>query len=301
MSFKINNVLILGAGTMGQQIGLQSAVSGFNVTIYDINEDFIKKAEERLPKLAKKIAASGRFSREAAEEGIKRIKFTTDPDEAGKNTDIISESVPEDPKLKGKVFAQFNTICPEHTVFTTNSSTLVPSMFADASGRPEKLAALHFHDLQLTNLVDIMPHPKTSEETLEIVRQFTKDIDHYAIELKKEYNGYVFNNMLSTLFATALTLASKGVASYEDVDKAWMGVLKAPIGPFGMMDSVGLETVWKITDFWATTTNDKQSKKNAEFLKEFVDKGLLGIKSRKGFYEYPDADYFKPEFLKGIK
>jgi 3-hydroxybutyryl-CoA dehydrogenase len=301
MSLKIKKVLILGGGTMGQQIGLQCAVSGFDVTIYDINEDFIKKAEERLPRLAKKVADSGRFSHEAAKQGVKRVKFTTDPETAGKDADIINESVPEDPKLKGKVFAQFNEICPEHTIFTTNTSTLVPSMFADASGRPEKVCALHFHDLQLTNVVDIMPHPKTSEETLEIVRQFTKDIDHYAIELKKEYHGYVFNNMLSTLFSTALTLASREVASYEDIDKAWMGVLKAPIGPFGMMDSVGLETVWKITDYWANTLNDKQSKKNAEFLKKFVDDGNLGIKTRKGFYEYPDAAYFKPEFLKGVK
>jgi len=174
-------------------------------------------------------------------------------------------------------------------------------MFAEATGRPEKFAALHFHDLKLTNIVDIMPHPGTSEETLEAVKQFTKDIDHYAIELINEHHGYVFNNMLSSLFSTALTLASKEVASYEDIDRAWMGILRAPVGPFGMMDSVGLETVWKITDYWAETLNDKQSKKNAQFLKEFVDAGNLGIKSGKGFYNYPDTEYFQPEFLKGIK
>lgn len=301
MEKQVKNVLIIGSGTMGQQIGLQCAVSGFNVVIYDINQEFLDKAEKRMPHLAEKVAASGRFSAEAAKEGLTRISFTSDAEKAGKDADFINESVPEDPGLKGKVFGQFNEICPEHTIFTTNTSTLVPSMFAEQTGRPEKFAALHFHDLMLTNVVDIMPHPGTSDETLEAVKQFCKDIDHYYIELKKEYYGYVFNNMLSALFTTALTLASKDVASYADIDKAWMGILKAPLGPFGMMDSVGLETVWKITDFWAKTLNNKQGKKNAEFLKQFVDKGELGIKSKKGFYSYPNPEYAQQEFMQGIK
>jgi 3-hydroxybutyryl-CoA dehydrogenase len=301
MGDKLENISILGCGTMGLQIGLQCGVSGYNTIIYDIDEHAIKDGEKRLEKLAKRLVLSNRFSKEMADKGIKKISFTNSLEEAGKNADLINESVPEDPNLKGEVFSNLNSICPKHTIFTTNTSTLVPSMFADKSGRPDKLAALHFHDLSLTNIVDIMPHPGTSDETLETIREFCKGIDHYPIELKKEQHGYVFNNMLSQLFASALTLASKDVAKPEEIDKAWMGIMKTPFGPFGIMDSIGLETVWKVTDFWAKTLNNSQSKKNAEFLKQFVDKRELGIKTGKGFYNYPDADYLKPEFLEGIR
>ena len=301
MGKKIKNVLVLGCGTMGQQIGLQFAVSGFDVVIFDIFEESLEKGKKRIPRLAEKMAGFQRFSKEDAEKGLKRISFSSDYEEAGKNADLINESVPEDPKLKAEIFAKFNKICPEHTIFTTNTSTLIPSMFAKETGRPEKFAALHFHDLAMTNLVDIMPHKNTSKETLELIRNFCSDSDLFAIELKKEQHGYVFNTMLTQLLTAALSLASKGVASPEDIDKAWMGVMRTHLGPFGIIDSVGIETVWKITDYWAKTLGTNQGKRNAEFLKKYVDEGLLGMKSKKGFYSYPNPKYLNPDFLSGIK
>jgi 3-hydroxybutyryl-CoA dehydrogenase len=232
---------------------------------------------------------------------VGRIRFTSDPESAGRSADLINESVPEDPKIKQAVFAQFNEVCPEHTIFTTNSSTLVPSMIAGATGRPDRFAALHFHDIMLTNVVDIMPHPGTSKETLAAVRNFCTAIDQFPIELKKEQHGYVFNTMLSELMASALTLAAKEVASVEDIDRAWMGIMKTGAGPFGIMDSIGLETVYKVTDYWAEVKKDPQAKANAAFLKERVDKGNLGVKTGQGFYQYPKASFLGPDFLKGIR
>jgi 3-hydroxybutyryl-CoA dehydrogenase len=116
--------------------------------------------------------------------------------------------------------------------------------------------------------------------------------------LERENFGYVFNAMLSDLFKSALSLASNGVAAVEDIDRAWMGVLQAPMGPFGMMDSVGLDTVWKVTDYWATATHDAQLTANAAFLKKRVDDGRRGIKSGAGFYSYPNPLFHQPDFLK---
>ncbi len=297
----MKNILIIGAGTMGLQIGLVSAVSGFDVIIYDAFEKALEQAEKRMQKLADRLVNQGRIDKEKTEAGLLRIQFTTDPEFAGKSADLISESVPEDPVLKQQVFSQFNKICPAHTIFTTNSSTLVPSMIADATGRPDRFAALHFHDCAITNVVDVMPHPGTSEKTMETILAFCKATDQYPIELKKEQHGYVFNTMLTELLGSALGLASKQVASFEDIDRAWMGIMKTAVGPFGIMDSVGLDTVCKITDYWACKTNDPKSMANAAYLKTFVEKGDLGVKTGRGFYAYPDPAFLKPDFMGGIR
>lgn len=301
METKIERVLILGAGTMGLQIGLQCAAWGFDVTVYDPFDQALELAGKRLGKLADSLARHKRVTPEQAAAAPARIRFSSNPEAAGKNVDLINESVPEDPKIKQAVFAQFNKICPAHTIFTTNSSTLLPSMIATATGRPERFCALHFHDIMVTNVVDIMPHTGTSKKTLEDVRRFAKAIDQFPIELKKEQHGYVFNAMLSELMASALTLASKEVAAVEDIDRAWMGIMKTGVGPFGIMDSIGLETVYKVTDYWAGVKNDPGAKANAAFLKAYVEKGNLGVKTGQGFYQYPHAAFLSPEFLEGIR
>jgi 3-hydroxybutyryl-CoA dehydrogenase len=230
---------------------------------------------------------------------MNRITATADAKAAAKDTDIISESVPEDPEIKSNVLALFNALCPKRTIFTTNTSLLMPSKFAKATGRPKKFAALHFHDVRTTNVVDVMPHPGTDPAVTQLIHDFAVSIGQIAIMLHRENNGYVFNAMLSNLFMTALTLVTTDVASLEDVDRAWMGVSLMPIGPFGIMDQVGLKTVWSITDYWADQTRDSQAKANANFLKQYVDKGELGAKTKKGFYSYPKPAYSQAGFLSG--
>jgi len=207
--------------------------------------------------------------------------------------------VPEDPKLKGEIFAKIHAACPERTIFTTNTSTLLPSMFAGATGRPEKLAALHFHDVRISTIVDVMPHPGTAQETMELVRDFAVRIGQTPIVMERESPGYVFNFMLSNLFQSAQTLAANGVASVEDVDRSWMGVTHMVTGPFGIMDSVGLDTVWKITNYWAQALKNPQQLKNAAFMKEYVDRGHLGEKTGRGFYTYPKPRFRDPDFIAG--
>ena len=138
--------------------------------------------------------------------------------------------VPEDPNLKARIFAQFNLLCPERTVFTTNTSSLVPSMFAEATGRQDRFAAFHFHDIRFTRIVDIMPHPGTAPKTIILIKAFADKIEQTALVLKKETSGYLFNAMFMKLVEAAQTLASSGVASVEDIDRAWMGVMNAPSG-----------------------------------------------------------------------
>ncbi len=299
----IKKVLILGAGAMGQQIGFVCALHGYQVTLHDISEDILLASLKRMEKLGSSFfVPTGRLTIDQLRETMGRITTTTDPVAAAKDADIISESVPEVPELKAKVFARFNELCPERTIFTTNTSLLMPSQFAAATGRPEKFAALHFHDVRISKVVDVMPHPGTDPAVTGLVREFAVSIGQTPIMLHRESNGYVFNAMLSNLCNTALTLVTSGVASVEDVDRAWMGVMGMPIGPFGMMDQMGLKTVWHVTDYWAKNPQnipESQIQTNADFLKQYVERGELGAKTKKGFYSYPGPTYAQAGFLTG--
>lgn len=294
---EMKRVLIIGAGTMGHQIGFVCAMHGYTVVIYDISTENLAKGMERIQRLGEWFQKTGRLDAAGLQAALARITTTTDPVQAACDVDLISESIVEDPTIKAKVFAQFNALCPERTIFTTNTSTLVPSMFAEATGRPARLAALHFHDVRTSNVVDIMPHPGTDPAVIALIQAFARSIGQIAILLKKEHHGYVFNTMLSSLFSSALNLASREVTSVEEIDRAWMGVMHMPIGPFGIMDQIGLTTVWHIVQYWAKETGDLQLQMNADFLKAYIDQGHLGIKTRQGFYTYPNPAYARPGFL----
>ncbi len=295
----IHRVLIIGGGTMGRQIALHFAMHGCNAVIYDIQQELLTKALAVIQKMAGTYVRLKRITPEEAEAAIGRITTTTVPEEAATDIDLISESVPEDPVLKGKVFSLFHSLCPPRTIFTTNTSTLLPSMFAEATGRPGKFLALHFHDLRTNTVVDIMPHPGTDEEAIHAVQGFAKRMGLIDILMSRESSGYVFNAMLRAFLESAQTLAANGISSIEDIDRSWMGVMNAPIGPFGLMDSIGIDTSWKVTAYWAKQTGDAQLQKNADFLKKFMDRGELGQKTGQGFYNYPGPSFRNAGFVAG--
>jgi 3-hydroxybutyryl-CoA dehydrogenase len=228
--------------------------------------------------------------------------MTTDQSVAAADADLISEAIPEDPALKGQVLAEFNAVCPPRTIFATNTSTLLPSQFATATGRPDRVIALHFHlPVWVTNVADVMPHAGTSPEVTHRVVEFARRIGQVPIELKHEHNGYIFNAIYGAMNREAITIAQGGVATVPDIDRAWMRVTRSPIGPFGGLDRVGLDTAWTITDYWARRLPaDEQGRRNADFLKAYVDRGEVGVKSGQGFYTYPDPAYQRPGFTDGM-
>lgn len=295
----IHTVLILGAGTLGSQIALQCAMHGYEVNLYDISADALDAGMQRIHAYQVGLIQQGTLSGVLAAEAMERIHPTTDSHTAAQ-ADLVSESVPEDPQLKGRVFAQFNALCPPQTIFTTNTSSLLPSMYAQATGRPDRFAALHFHGyVWVSNVVDIMPHPGTSPETLDLLEAFAHRIGQIPIRLEKESVGYVLNAMLNAVLRAATTLAAQGVTSVENVDRAWMGVMKMPVGPFGILDQVGIQTAYDINQYWAGVLKDPQLQANADFLKTYLDRGWLGVNTGRGFYTYPDPAYQKPDFISG--
>lgn len=294
----VRRVLIVGSGTMGLQIGLPCATHGYAVVLYDIDAAALESGMGRLRRYADEQVRTGVIDAATPERALAAITTSTDPASAAAEVDLLSESVPEDRALKGRVLAELDGLCPARTVFTTNTSSLLPSMFAAATGRPDRFAALRFQPpVWSNNVVDVMPHPGTAPETTELVLAFARRIGQIPIHLRKESCAYVFNAMYMALNEAAVALAANGVASIEDVDRAWMGIMHMPIGPFGMLDGVGLDTAFDIADFWARQTGDPQRHINADFYKTYVDQGHLGVKSGEGFYRYPDPAYARPGFV----
>jgi len=296
----IKRILILGSGIMGVQIGIQAAMHGYQVSIFvrnpaknDIVWDDIKKRTDW-------IVRREVISREEADQMLKRIYTTNDPADAAKDADLLSESVPENPSLKKELFEKFNKLCPEHTIFTTNTSTLLPSKLAESTGRPERFLAFHCNNpVFVTRTVDIMGHPGTSKEVLDITIEFSRRIGLIPLILEKEQPGYIINTLLGGLLPKALELVANGVATPQQVDKSWMSNMKVGIGLFGIMDSNGLDIGWKMREKHALSSGDEQEKAIYNYLKtNFIDKGHLGRKTGQGFYKYPNPEYKNPDFLK---
>jgi 3-hydroxybutyryl-CoA dehydrogenase len=283
----IKEILILGAGTLGLRIGLQAAISGFTVVIYDLSEEVFAKAKATQSGILKGLAKRDKLDAKDIDAIQSRITWTSDLALACKNPDLVSESVPENLEIKKKVWSQVGQLCPEKTLFTTNTSYMLSSWMAEETGRPDLFCAFHFHDVFFANVVDIMPHANTAAWFPKLLEELGKVLNQTPVHIEKESPGYIFNAMLLALLGTAGHLVTSGVCSPEDVDKSWIGNFKMEMGPFGIMDNIGLDTVWHVTK----DRKDEKSKRFAEYIKNFVDAGKLGVKTGEGFYTYPHPAY----------
>ena len=295
----IKKVLIVGAGNLGRQVAFQCATHGFQTVMYNVRPQALDSSRATHRELAELFTSQRGRSKAEIDAALTRISYTTDLAEAARDADIVSESVPEDPAIKRQVYALLSQHCPAKTIFTTNSSTLLPSQFADATGRPARFLALHFaNQIWDRNIGEVMGHPGTDPEIFELVMKFAKDIGMVPIRIDKEQNGYVINSLSVPWLMAAQALVTNGVARAEDVDKTWMIATKMPLGPFGMLDMVGLETAYNIASYWGEVKADEQLKRNATYLKtNFLDNKKLGIPTGEGYYKYPNPAYQQPGFL----
>lgn len=291
----IKNITIIGTGNLGSRIGLQAAISGYNVIFYDITESVLNKAKVSIEKLSLQLIKSNLMAEIQKSEALARIEYTTDLKKALADCDLVSESVTEDLTIKEKVWKQISELAAAKTIFTTNTSYLLPSQLASISGRPEKFCAFHFHDVFYARVVDIMPHVGTDPTLIPLLEELGKKLNQVPVIVKKESAGYIFNFMLMALIGAAGKLKTKDIASIEDIDRSWMVNFHMPMGPFGILDSIGLDTAWHVVK----ERDDTASQAFASLLKEYIDQGKLGEKSGTGFYTYPKPAYRDAEFLKG--
>ena len=298
MDFK--NITIAGSGVLGYQIAFQTAFHGYHVTVYDINDDVLKKAAAKFDVLAQAFEKDLHASKEQLASTFDRLSYSSDLAAAVAKADLLIEAVPENPAIKIGFYQELAKVAPEKTIFATNSSTLLPSQFAQETGRPEKFLALHFaNEIWKHNTAEIMGHPGTDKAVFEQVVNFAKSIGMVALPLHKEQPGYIVNSLLVPLLSAATDLLVNEVADAQTIDKTWMVATGAPVGPFGILDVVGITTAYNINKIAATASKDPGQIKVTEYLKKhFIDTGKLGVVSGEGFYKYPNPAYEDPDFLK---
>jgi len=297
---KFNNVTVAGSGVLGSQIAYQVAFKGYDVAVYDINDEAIAKAKERIAQLKPRYVADLNASEEAVDAAYRKISFYSDLKQSVANADLVIEAVPEVVEIKTQFYTQLAAVAPEYTIFATNSSTLLPSQFAEATGRPSQFLALHFaNEIWKNNTAEIMRHPATDSKVFDDVVAFAKSIGMVALPLKKEQPGYILNSLLVPLLEAAQQLLIHDVSDVETIDKTWMVGTGAPLGPFAILDVVGLNTAYNISLGKAKATGDEKYQKVADLLKtEYIDKGKTGRATGEGFYTYPNPSFAHPDFLK---
>ncbi len=290
MQTHIKHVTVVGAGVLGAQIAYQCAFAGFDVVSYDINEEALQTAKKRFAKL------DGIYSKnlDVTEETIKainrRLVQSCQLAQSVANADLIIECVPEDLQLKQKVWADIGNHTKDHCIFTTNTSTLLPSKFSAASGDESRFLALHFaNDIWRMRIVEVMGTPQTNPNTVNTTFEFAKAMQMSPVIIKKEQPGYIMNSLLAPFLHAACGLYAKEVAEPADIDKVWKLATGSPKGPFEIMDLIGLRTLYAVTAARAQQTGDPVTKKFVDILKnDFLAQGKTGRESGSGFYDYDE-------------
>lgn len=295
----MTTLTIAGSGVIGTQIAFHAAICGHQVAVYDINQAMLDKAQARFQDLIALYRNGKHASVAQIDDALAHLRVTTDLGDALTEADLLIEAIPEVLEIKLDFYRRAGALAPAHTVFATNTSTLLPSQLAAASGRPQRLLALHFNnEIWVNNIVEVMGHADTDPAVYRQAVAFAQSLHLLPLELRKEQPGYLTNSMIMPWLASALRLWADEVADHQTIDKTWMVAARSPFVPFAVIDMGGLNSVQLIMQSMAEAQHDPLLAKAAARLKtEFVDQGKLGRSTGEGFYRYPDPAFLDKDFL----
>jgi 3-hydroxyacyl-CoA dehydrogenase len=318
---EFGKVVVVGGGVLGTQIALMCAYTGHDTTIWLRSEGSVGRTQPKIQhyeeamladlEAAKKLIGNpmggflyprgliakwegmtpeeiDRLAAQAKERFGSLLHISLNMAEALKGADVVIESMSENPQAKVEIYEKMRDLLDEKTLLLTNTSTLLPSMFAEHTGRPDRYLALHFaNSIWKNNTAEVMGHAGTSPESFRKAVEFAQELQMVPLQLHKEQPGYILNSLLVPFLNAAEMLWAEGVSDPETIDKTWQLGTGAPVGPFKILDIVGLETAYNIVSLNPESKKEGSTmQKIAALLKEKIDKGEKGINAGKGFYTY---------------
>ncbi len=286
---EVNNITVLGAGTMGHGIAQAAIQAGFDAVLYDINKEFVEKGATRIQKSLSKRVAKGKLAEDQMKAILGRLKTSTDLAEAVKEADFVIEAVPENLDLKKKIFTELDKLCKPETILATNTSVLSVTAVAGSTNRKDQVVGTHFFNpAAVMKLVEIICPIGVADKTVEIALDTMKRLGKTPIKVK-DTPGFIVNRLLGPLYMTAAQMVLEGTATAEDIDMAMKLGAGHPMGPCELADFGGFDVIQMAQDSVFEYTHSEVDKLNILYRK-MIEAGRLGFKNGKGFYDYlPDG------------
>jgi 3-hydroxybutyryl-CoA dehydrogenase len=280
----IRKVGVLGAGLMGSGIAEVCARSGYDTVVREVSDDFLKKGLSRIEGSLSRAVEKGKVTTADAEAARRRISGTTRLDDVS-SCDLIIEAIVENLDLKKETYRDLDRLCAPSTIFCSNTSSLTITELSAVTSRPDRFAGLHFFNpVPVMKLVEVVRTIATSEETAAVVFEFARSLGKEPIRTH-DNSGFIVNRLLVPYLLDAVRALEEGVGSKEDIDKGMELGCGYPMGPFKLLDFVGLDTTYAIAEIMYAEYREKRFAP-PPLLKRMVLAGRYGKKAGRGFYEY---------------
>jgi len=287
----IKHVTVIGGGLMGSGIAQVAATSGYNVTLVEMNNSLVEQAQNGIKKSLARVAKKQFKDNEAEQnkfivETLQRINGSSDLTGTVQSTDLVIEAIIENLKIKHELFSSIDKVAPEHTIFTSNTSSLSITEIASVTNRKDRFGGLHFFNpVPVMRLLEVIRTVDTSDDTFNKIKTFGQKIGKTCITCK-DTPGFVVNRLLIPYMAEAVRLLERGDASARDIDIAMKLGAGYPMGPIELADYVGLDTNYNILKGWHENNPDNPIFNPLPSLEKLVKEGKLGVKTGEGFYKY---------------
>jgi 3-hydroxybutyryl-CoA dehydrogenase len=284
----IKNIVVIGAGTMGNGIAHTFAQSGFTVNLVDVSQDALDRGLKTITTNLDRIIAKGNLTEEKKAETLGNISTFTELKNAVGNADLIVEAATENQELKLKIFGQMDELAPENCILATNTSSISITKIAASTKRADKVIGMHFmNPVPIMKLVEIIKGYSTSKETFDAIYEMSKTLGKVPVEVN-DYPGFVANRILMPMINESIETLYNGVAGVEEIDTVMKLGMAHPMGPLQLADFIGLDVCLAILNVMYEGFKNPKYAPNP-LLVNMVMAGKLGVKSGEGFYDYSES------------